>query len=107
MEANILTWDATSKEYLAKPGDSIAPFKFSLTNVSPRQVVIYSTETSCDCTVAKLPSQPWIVPAGGTGTIEASINLAGKTGIVTNYVIIFTSQGNRRLNVKAILPDAK
>lgn len=107
MEPNILTWDATSKEYQAHPGDTSAPFSFSLTNVSPRQVVIYNTETSCDCTVAKLPSQPWIVPPGGTGKIEASINLAGKTGVVTNYVIVFTSQGNRRLNVKAILPETK
>lgn len=107
MESNILAWDATSKEYLARRGDTNAPFTFSLTNVSSRQVVIYNTETSCDCTVAKLPSQPWIVPPGGTGKIEASINLAGKSGVVTNYVIVFTSQGNRHLNVTAVVPDGK
>jgi hypothetical protein len=107
MEPNILAWDALSKEYHAHPGEKIAPFSFSLTNVSPRQIVIYSTEASCDCTVAKLPSQPWTIPSGGSGKIDATIDLAGKTGTVTNSVIVFTSQGNRRLNVKAILPDAK
>jgi hypothetical protein len=107
MEPNILAWDAVSKEYHAHSGEKIAPFSFSLTNVTPRQVVIYDTQTSCDCTVAKLPSQPWIIPSGGSGKIDATIDLAGKTGTVTNFVIVFTSQGNRRLNVKAILPRAK
>ena len=105
MEPNILTWDATSKEYRAHPGEKLAPFSFSFTNVSPRQVVIYDTQTSCDCTVATLPAHPWTIPSGGTGTIGATINLSNKVGTVTNFVIVFTSQGNRRLNVKAILPD--
>jgi hypothetical protein len=107
MAPNILEWDAVSKEYLANPGEKSAPFSFSLTNVSPRAVIIYDTSTSCDCTVASLPSKPWTIPSGGTGRIEASINLSNKVGVVTNYVIVFTSQGNRRLNVKAILPDDK
>jgi hypothetical protein len=105
MAPNILTWDATSKEYHAKPGEMSAPFTFSLTNVWSRPVVIYDTSTSCDCTVASLPSKPWTVPGGGTGMIEASINLSNKVGIVTNSVIVFTSQGNRRLNVKAFMPE--
>ena len=107
MEPNILAWDAVSKEYHPRAGEMSAPFSFSLTNVSARPVVIYDTQTSCDCTVASLPSHPWTIPSGGTGKIGASINLSNKVGVVTNYIIVFTSQGNRRLNVKAILPDAK
>lgn len=103
MAPNILAWDATSKEYHAKPGEMSAPFTFSLTNVSSRPVVIYDTSTSCDCTVASLPSRPWTVPSGGTGKLEASINLSNKVGVVTNSVIVFTSQGNRRLNLKAFV----
>jgi len=107
MEPNILAWDAVSKEYHAHAGEKSAPYSFSLTNVSPRQIVIYGTETTCDCTVAKLPSQPWTIPSGGSGKIDATIDLSGKTGTVTNSFVVFTSQGNRRLKVKAILPDAK
>jgi len=107
MEPNILAWDSVSKEYFANPGEKLAPFSFSFTNVSPRSVVIYDTETSCDCTVATLPSHPWTIPSGGTGTIGATINLSNKVGVVTNYVIVETSQGNRKLNVKATVPDAK
>jgi hypothetical protein len=107
MAPNILAWDSVSKAYRAHAGEMLAPFTFSFTNVSRRPVVIYDTETSCDCTVATLPSRPWTIPSGGTGTIGASINLSNKTGVVTNYVIVETSQGNRQLNVKAILPDGK
>jgi len=107
MAANILAWDATSKEYHAKAGETNAPFTFSLTNVSSGPVVIYDTATTCDCTVASLPSKPWTVPSGGTGQIEASIDLRRKSGVVTNSIVVFTSQGNRRLNVKAFAPDSK
>jgi hypothetical protein len=107
MVSNILAWDAVSKEYHAQPGEFSAPFTFNLTNVSAHPVTIYDTSTTCDCTVASLPSKPWILPSGGIGKIEASINLSNKVGTVTNSIIVFTSQGNRRLNVKAFVADSK
>src|SRR5262249_34045210 len=73
MAPNILAWDSLEKEYHAQPGERIAPFVFNLTNVSPQYVVVYDTSTSCDCTVAKLPSKPWAIPGGGVGQIEATI----------------------------------
>lgn len=108
MAANILAWDSVTKEYHAKPGETNAPFSFALTNVSKGPVVIYDTATTCDCTVASLPSKPWTIPSGGTGQIDASINLTKKfPGVVTNAIIVFTSQGNRRLYVKAYVPERK
>jgi hypothetical protein len=104
MASNILAWDATEKVYRAQPGELKAPFTFNLTNVSSSPVVIYDTSTTCDCTVASLPSKPWTLPSGAAGKIEASIDLQNKIGTVTNSIIVFTSQGNRRLRVKAILP---
>ncbi len=104
---NILAWDSLSKDYHAKPGEMSAPFSFSLTNVSTKPLVIYDTSTSCDCTVASLPSRPWTIPSGGSGQIQASINLSNKVGAVTNSVIVYTSKGNRRLYVKAFVADAK
>lgn len=104
MKPGILAWDATTKEYQAKAGETNAPFTFNLTNISTGTVMIYDTSTSCDCTVANLPSKPWALSPGGTGRIDASINLHGKSGEVTNSIIVFTSKGNRRLSVKAIVP---
>ena len=105
MATNILAWDATKKEYHAKPGEMSAPFTFSLTNISSGPVMIYDTSTTCECTVASLPSKPWNVPSGGSGKLEASINLSNKVETVTNSVIVFTSKGNRRLNLIVFLPE--
>lgn len=108
MAPNILTWDAVSKEYHAQPAELKAPFTFNLTNVSSSPVIIYDTSTTCDCTVAKLPSQPWTLPGGASGKIEATIDLTKKTSdVVTNEIIVFTSQGNRRLKVKAVVSESK
>jgi hypothetical protein len=104
MASNILAWDATEKVYRARPGELKAPFTFNLTNLSSGPVVIYDTSTTCDCTVASLPSKPWTLPSGASGKIEATIDLQNKTGTVTNSIIVFTSRGNRRLKVKAVVP---
>ena len=102
MAANILTWDAVAKEYQARSGETNAPFTFSLTNASPERVMIYDTSTTCDCTVAQLPSKPWTLAPGAGGQIHASLDLRNRTEAVTNYVIVFTSKGNRLLTVKGI-----
>lgn len=99
MLPNILNWSTLSEEYHAKPGELLAPFVFALTNVSPGPVIIYDTSTTCDCTVAKLPSKPWVLPSGAAGQINATIDLSNKVGMVTNQIIVFTSRGNRRLFV--------
>jgi hypothetical protein len=107
MAPNILAWQTLSGEYHAKPGDLLAPFSFAVTNVSSGPVIIYDTSTTCDCTVAKLPSKPWVLPSGASGEIDATINLSNKVGVVTNQIIVFTSRGNRRLFVKAFAADAR
>ncbi|MEO6183335.1 MAG: DUF1573 domain-containing protein, partial [Verrucomicrobiota bacterium] len=62
-----LVFDSESKEYNAKPGEAKAIFTFSLTNVSAAEVIITNVSTSCGCTVAKLPSQPWHLAPGANG----------------------------------------
>jgi hypothetical protein len=105
MASNILAWDAVWKEYRARQGETNASFTFGLTNVSPEQVTIYDTSTTCDCSVAQLPASPWVLPPNGAGQIHATVDLRGRIGAVTNYVIVFTSKGNRLLTTKATLPE--
>jgi hypothetical protein len=105
MPSNILAWDATENVYQAKRGETNAPFTFALTNISAERVMIFDTSTTCECTVARLPSKPWTLQPGASGEIHASLDIANRTGdAVTNYVIVFTSKGNRLLTVKAVLP---
>jgi len=104
MASNLIAWDAVNKLYLPAHGDTNAPFTFNLTNVSPENIVIYATDTSCDCTVAKLPATPWTLLPGGHGQIQADIDLRGKTGTSTNWVVVFTSKGNKLLQMKTVIP---
>jgi hypothetical protein len=104
MAQGLLVWDAVFKEYRAAPGETNAPFRFGLTNISSEPIVIYTTESACDCTVAQLPSSPWRIPPGGVGQIEANIDLRDKRGTATNYMVVLTSKGNRLLSLKTVTP---
>ncbi len=104
MAVNILAWDAVAKNYLAGAGETNASFIFNLTNVSPEPVIIYDTSTTCECTIAQLPARPWTLAPGAGGQIHASLDLRNRTAGVTNYVVVFTSKGNRLLTVAASLP---
>ncbi len=99
-----LVWDAESKEYNAKPGEATANLTFNLTNVSPSEVVIANVHTSCGCTLAKTPPQPWHLPPGTNGTIEVSVNLAGKFGTVVKTVTVSGNAGVKTLMVKVNIP---
>src|ERR1043166_126975 len=103
-DAPALAWDAEMKEYTAKAGEMTAPFTFNLTNVSSSEIIINSVQTSCGCTVAQLPSQPWHLAPGSNGEIKVSVNLAGKSGTVVKQVTAHTSIGPRMVQVKVNIP---
>ncbi|MCI0748609.1 MAG: DUF1573 domain-containing protein [Verrucomicrobia subdivision 3 bacterium] len=100
-----LVFDAERKETNAAPGQVTVPFTFWLTNVSRVVVSINSVRTSCGCTVAQLPAQPWLLQPGSSGPIHVTMNLAGKMGSIEKSVTIDSSTGYRNLIVKANLPQ--
>src|SRR6201999_1741359 len=86
--SNLLTWDSVHKETVCKPGERFARFTFGVTNVSARDVVILSTATSCGCTVARLPAQPWILKPQASGQIQVTVDLTNKVGTVKKAVFV-------------------
>lgn len=104
--ASYIAWDAESKEYSAKAGESSAHFTFYLTNVSKEVVLVNSVRTSCGCTVAQLPEQPWRLAPGTNGPINVTVNLAGKSGTIVKSVTADTSAGVKSLLVKVNIPAA-
>jgi hypothetical protein len=101
----VIEWDAESKTVDATNGQDVAKFDFSFTNISPGTIAILSGRGSCGCTTVELPPTPWIIPAGGTGELGASINLAGKVGMIFKYAIISTDKGTKNLMLRVnILP---
>jgi mono/diheme cytochrome c family protein len=103
-DPNVIKWDADTKEYTSPGGEAEAKFKFWLTNVSPSEVLINSVRTSCGCTVARLPAQPWHIASGSNGPIDVTVNLAGKMGTISKGVTVDTSVGVKQLTVMVHLP---
>jgi mono/diheme cytochrome c family protein len=100
-----LAWDALVKEVKAAPGAATAEFTFWVTNTSATDAAINSAHTSCGCTVAKLPSQPWILKPGESGPLNANMNLLGKHGLVTKTITLDTSAGPQILTVRSDIPN--
>ena len=102
----VLVWDEVNKEYHAKAGELTAPFSFAVTNASTEEVVINWVRPSCGCTVAKLPPPPWKRAPGPGGTIDLDVDLKGKHGILSKYVSVDTSRGQKMLGIKVHIPAA-
>jgi mono/diheme cytochrome c family protein len=100
-----IAFDSETKTYDAKPGEASAPFVFNLTNVWTNEIIIERTQTSCGCTVAQLPSQPWHFAQGTNGQIKVTVALAGKPpGLITKTITVYTSVGMKLLTVKVNNP---
>ena len=98
-----LVFDADTKTYDAKVGEESAAFIFKLTNSWTNEITVDRIETSCGCTVAKMPSYPWHIPSGGTGPVDALINLKGKgTGQITKLVTLYLSADTTYIGTKIL-----
>ena len=100
-----LAWDAESKEYSAKLGETNAHFTFSLTNISAQEILINSVRTSCGCTVAQMPAQPWHLGPGTNGPISVTVDLRNKFGSIVKSVTVDSSIGIKTLIVRVNVPS--
>jgi len=100
---NFLKFDTEQKEVSVTNGTLQAEFSFNLTNISSGPVVINYVQTSCGCTVAKLPSQPWKISSNEHGEISATMQLAGTPpgGSKTKTLTVHSDHGTKLLMVKA------
>jgi mono/diheme cytochrome c family protein len=99
-----LVWEKESMEATLKSGERYTHFSFWFTNTSSSEVAIHNARSSCFCTVARLPEQPWRIAPGASGPIQVSMDLAGKSGTVMKAVTVETSAGNKTLMVKTTIP---
>jgi cytochrome c553 len=101
-----LTFDAETKEYRAKAGDTMGTFTFQVTNVSEVPVHIISINASCSCTHAEMPEAPWILMPHAHGEFHAMMQLAGKpVGENIKGLTIVSTNGVKQLLVKSIIPS--
>ena len=101
---NPFVWDALEKFTKTGEMNQNAEFTFWVTNTSSSNASIIHTESSCDCTVAKMPSQPWLFKPGESGSLSVKMNLMGRNGRVTKEIYVGTSHGGQTLRVHADIP---
>jgi cytochrome c2 len=104
-EETALAFDAITKEYTAKPGEERCTFHFTVKNTSDKEVVINQVRTSCGCTIAKLPSQPWHIAPSAGGDITLVMDLRGKTGTIIKTATIDLPTSFKQLTIVVTVPD--
>ena len=103
--SNALAWDAVVKSMDLPAMTNSVLFTFLLTNRSAENVTIFSTDTSCDCTVAETVQKlPWQIAPGEGGTMTVRVNTKGRYGDQEKYVAVFTSLGTQMLTVHMKIP---
>ena len=101
---SVLAFDAELKQIEAKPNQTEAYFTFWVTNVCATNVPIFNVATSCGCTVAQLPSLPWLLQPGESGPIKVTLDLRGCSGVLMKGVRIISSAGVKELVARVNLP---
>src|ERR1043166_471896 len=83
-----IVWDAMKKTVATKPGENKADFVFTATNTSDDNVTIDDVTPGCACTITEMPEKPWVLAPGKGGDLHAKVDLVGKTGSLTNTLLI-------------------
>jgi mono/diheme cytochrome c family protein len=103
---NLLQWDSILKEATPAEGAASADFVFKVSNPLDQPVQIERVQTSCGCTVATLPSTPWVLAPHTNGDIAVSVNLAGKSGTFFKTITVFSTNTTKVLTIKVTLPES-
>ena len=99
----ILTWDAIAKVHHAKLNELDIGFEFRFQNKTGGQIRIKRADSSCGCTVARLPNLPWIITAGQKGGIPVTMDVRGKSGVITKIITIVTDKGIIPLKARVVI----
>jgi mono/diheme cytochrome c family protein len=109
---NRLVFDSLTKQYDAKLNEKKANFVFLVTNTWTNEITVDRVQTSCGCTVASLPANPWHIAPGAHGEVDATVNLEGKgAGLLQKTITLYLSThanylGTRVATVKVNIPTA-
>ena len=103
--AHPLVWDSMEKSAEAEPGNPVAEFTFSVTNKAAAATEITEIRASCGCTVLKVPSTPWVLPAGTSGSFTAQVDFRGKSGKCSKTVFVNSPAGMQMLRVTINIPE--
>src|SRR5688572_3234716 len=105
--AHPLTWDAMELSVAAQPGVTEAKFQFHVTNKSAAPVEVSQIEASCGCTVAEMPTTPWILAPQEKGSFTAVVDFQGKHGKLVKTVNVHSNGGSQTLTMMIDIPETE
>ena len=104
--ADPLAWDAMEKTYDAKAGEEEARVTFTATNRTKEPVTITGVATSCHCTLARPPRDPWTIAPGASDPLEVLVDLRGRSGTETKTIYVDTAAGEQALVLHLNIPPS-
>ena len=99
-----LEWQDLELSYDAQPGEAQTEFAFKFTNRAAEPIEIKQLATSCGCTAAIMPRQPWIVAPGESDAVRVIVDLRSRRGGLNKTVYVDTSAGEQLLLVHVKVP---
>ena len=100
---NPLRWDAETITNHAWLGDATTSVDFTFKNTSAESVTIDSIHSSCGCTIAEIPSQPWILKPGETNHLRILVDIREKTGRLAKDIDIHSRQSPVQLHLVVMI----
>lgn len=99
-----LTWEETEKRYEAGNGESWHIFKFEVTNSGDKSVTFFQADSSCDCTIAEFPQNPWTLAPGEKGQVKVGVDFGEKRSGIMRLVEVKSTAGIQVLSVIITIP---
>ncbi|MDR1758719.1 MAG: DUF1573 domain-containing protein [Bacteroidales bacterium] len=82
----VLTFETTTHDFGRVVRGEKLSYSFKFTNTGNANLIIESTETSCNCTASTPPKAP--IRPGESGVINVSFDSKTKSGLITNAVLV-------------------
>lgn len=107
MPPSLVAWDATTREFIAKAGDTNVVMSFTMTNLSPYDLTVSDIHAVNEFINVQSPSIPWTIKPGEHGTLQADVDLRNKKGTGYLPVEVTSTLGSKTLTLKITYFDGK
>ncbi|MDA7670748.1 DUF1573 domain-containing protein [Verrucomicrobia bacterium] len=101
----LLEYDATHKNIHPDPRSEKVELFFEITNPTLEPITITAIMPSCGCTAAKSPELPWTLNPAKADLLHLTVDLMGKSGIISKSVTVLSTAGRKSLSFKLHIPE--
>ncbi len=84
-----ISFDKSQHEFGPVFSGEKVSYNFRFTNTGDSPLIILNVHSGCGCTIGDYPKEP--IPPGGTGRINVMFNSAGRRGMQSESVRVFTN----------------